>query len=394
MAIKAISSEDGSFLGFRVTLKRRFGQGVDRSWQRKWPLLIKTEKEAKKIEKMYEREAAKAIAIFHEKGIIWRDLLEKYMLENKEVYQGKRKSYVAVSQVLSKWTKLWMHRPVIEISKIDGHELFKRLRVEGLSVSYQKKIRQIIKKVINWAILERYLPEGFRSPVSDIKFRKSAEKEPEVLSLDDAQKLLTESKRRQHEYYPIWVMSLLTGARAGELRALRWEHINFENKTIRINYNYNPNESAIGPTKTSKLRTVPISSDLKDFLTDYKVKTNDGFEFDEFGDDYILPRLNAFMSGNQSEPLRRFCSEIGIRNVKHHALRSTAATHLLNDPDTTIPQLMAIMGWSSLDTASIYIRLSGIEVRGVTERLKFLENKEKDEPKKPEIRRNQLVLLK
>ncbi len=47
-------------------------------------------------------------------------------------------------------------------------------------------------------------------------------------------KLLEKSKKLNQEFYEMVLFTLRTGVRVGELKALQWENVDFENKNVTI----------------------------------------------------------------------------------------------------------------------------------------------------------------
>jgi integrase len=71
-----------------------------------------------------------------------------------------------------------------------------------------------------------------------------------------------------------------------------------------------------------------------------------------------------------------FLKKIGIdKDVVFHTLRACFATHLLSTGVEPI-KVMIMEGWSDLKTFQIYLRMSGVDVRGVAEALDVLPEKE------------------
>ena len=66
--------------------------------------------------------------------------------------------------------------------------------------------------------------------------------------------------------------------------------------------------------------------------------------------------------------LRRFCRDIGIKQVTFHQLRATHITLAIQDGVST-GAIMSNVGHTNLTTTSKYFRLSGIHVQGATDRL-------------------------
>lgn len=69
-------------------------------------------------------------------------------------------------------------------------------------------------------------------------------------------------------------LSLYTGMRVGELAGLKWEDINYEENTITIcrseKYNRKKDEFYISSTKNDKVRTFPLTEEIKDVLSRVK----------------------------------------------------------------------------------------------------------------------------
>jgi site-specific recombinase XerD len=82
------------------------------------------------------------------------------------------------------------------------------------------------------------------------------------------------------------------------------------------------------------------------------------------------------MYGQAAEVLRTFLKEIGInQHIKFHTLRACFATHLLAMGVETA-KVMSMGGWKDLKTFQIYIRLAGVDVKGVTADFRLLPEKD------------------
>jgi len=199
-----------------------------------------------------------------------------------------------------------------------------------------------------------------RNPALPIKV-KVPETRQSVLSPTEISILLREAKAASHRFYSVWVMALLTGMRSGELYALRWTDIDMENGMVHVNQSWN-SKSGFGPTKSAKVRVVPISSELKRLFMDLKA--------DGRNKDFVLPHHEEWTRGEQAKVLRDFCEAIGITSVKFHDLRATFITQLLRNGES-LAKVMAMVGHSELKTTQGYLRLAGHDVIGGTEKLKI-----------------------
>lgn len=151
--------------------------------------------------------------------------------------------------------------------------------------------------------------------------------------------------------------------RNGELYALTWSNVDFENKIITLSRSYNTRTRSYKCTKSGCWRQIPISPELELILKELKLAAGNRAE--------VLPRLSGWEKGIEAKILRGFCKMIGLPSIKFHTLRACFATQLIR---TGVPpiQIQKICGWKDLETMQIYIRLAGIEIQGVTDQLKFL----------------------
>ena len=215
--------------------------------------------------------------------------------------------------------------------------------------------------------IEHRLVSGMdRSPAWGISLGRDEEKKPEILTLTEIRKLLQEARQMNHAWFPIWSLALLTGMRSGELYALLWTDIDFENKTITVTKSFNPRLKVIKSTKAGYWRHVPLSDDLIALLNELKAQEPNRRE--------VLPRFWEWTKGQQARVLRAFCAGIGLPSIKFHTLRACFSTQLIRS-SVAPAVVMKICGWKDLETMQRYIRLAGIETQGATNELKVLPAK-------------------
>jgi integrase len=268
--------------------------------------------------------------------------------------------------VIREFTKEWFGLRTGEIDKSRAWLLMDQVERE-VSITRRKRLRTAIDAVYKWGMLSGRLKgiqsiptEGFQS------HRKEEEKLPEILTLQELRQLLAFAKQTDHEWYPIWAMALFTGMRSGELYALQWDAVDFDNRMIYVHRNWS-NRTEFGPTKGRCWRAVPMGDQLIQFLRELKIKSKD--------ERFVLPRFQVWKDGAQAEVLRKFCIGTGLPSVKFHTLRACFATQLIKD-GIAPAVVMKICGWKDLKTMQRYIRLAGIEVKGATDGLKILPETE------------------
>ena len=331
---------------------------------------IETQAAARRLEKQVIAELSAELALSLNQGLSWEKILERW---EKDAKAGLLKKYDPTTIVdtvagLRKWTVDWLPNPAEDLTRAEGRDLQKKMEACGLSCKGQQKIRSMVNTVFNYGLDEKIILKAIPSPVAGLVFKDSSEKVPDILTLTEIRVFLDKAKQIASPWYPVWAMALLTGMRNGELYALEWDDIDFENSLIRVSKSYNSRTDTVKSTKAGYWRNIPISSQLREVLIE--LKSNLKFRDAEHRK-YVLPRLGYWNKGLQARELRAFLKGIGIKPVKFHALRACFATQLLAKgiPPAVV---MKICGWKNLKTMEFYVRLAGVNEAGATEVLNIL----------------------
>ncbi|MDX2469630.1 MAG: site-specific integrase [SAR324 cluster bacterium] len=228
-----------------------------------------------------------------------------------------------------------------------------------LSYNSLKKLKSYLSRAFNYAV-KGGLPSN---PVSLVKIPKQKEEtKAKVLTREEANLLIIKSKELRPEWYKIWAFQLFTGMRSGESFALLKQDVDLENNTISISKSWN-SKVGIKSTKTGGWRLVPISQTLKPMIIELMQDQSNG--------ESLLPHPVEWKRGSQAVVLRLFCQAIGITPICFHDLRATFITQMFAS-GANIAQVQAIVGHSELKTTQVYLRLAGVDVKGATEVLSFV----------------------
>ena len=326
---------------------------------------LKTVREAEKEEMRLVRECERELAELESKGENWDAVVEAFGEELKlnhrdSVQQITQEDYIAG---LRKHTAAWLDRAAATISRNDVKEVLNQIRASGHTVSFQKRIRNLINRTFNFGIDSGLIRDVPSSPVVGIHLGKDQEKKPEILTISEIRRLLEAAKQLGSYWYPIWALALMTGMRNGELYSLEFKDIDWEGNSISVNKSYNGRLKEIKSTKAGYWRTVPMSSELRAFLLELKKNAGDRKT--------VLAHNHHWSRGMQASELRKFCLGLGLPSVRFHALRACFSTQLIRNGVPPI-QIQKICGWKDLKTMQRYIRMAGIEIDGATEILKVL----------------------
>ena len=158
--------------------------------------------------------------------------------------------------------------PLDEITRKDLKAFFNQLLAGGKAPGTVTLIRAAISGVLNSAVEDEIIPHN---PLRDIRFpkvKKQAAIEP--LNEDEAERLLDGAKGfLGGQYYPQILCALRTGMRLGELKALQWTDIDFENRQIEVRRSCR--RGVVSDPKNHRQRRVDMTPQLADTLQELKL---------------------------------------------------------------------------------------------------------------------------
>ena len=365
MAVTSYVSETGETLWKAFVSTRSKKDRAIRVQKAKF--CLKSRAEALREELKLVRDCERELAAKENRGTPWGkvvDTWDRFLKDDPLVNQITQRDYY---NALAKHTSGWWDRPANELTPADVRELVNQFKAQGCSNSFQCRMRNMVNRIFLFGIENRFINGVNQSPAIGIQVSRREEKKPEILTIGEVKKLLAEARRGNHPWYYVWSGAMLTGMRSGELQALLWTDIDWDNKMLSVNKSYNCKLRGTKCTKSGMVREVPISSELLALLKEIKAKAKDRPQ--------VFPRFWEWDKGQQARVLRQFCIGIGLPSIKFHTLRACFATQLIR---IAVPpaQVMKICGWQDLETMQRYIRLSGIEIQGATEGLKVLPEAE------------------
>jgi integrase len=147
--------------------------------------------------------------------------------------------------LLAPVTEMIGHKPLRELSALDI-----RSALESLADRYSTRAMQITRNCLERAIRRAETGDLVgRNVAALVKAPKGRPgRESKSMTLEQAKKLMDAAKGRRLEAYI--VVSLLTGLRTEEARALRWDHVDLEAGTLSVWHSVRQG----GDTKTPKSR--------------------------------------------------------------------------------------------------------------------------------------------
>jgi len=171
--------------------------------------------------------------------------------------------------------------------------------------------------------------------------------------------ILDEAKKIDEEFYEMVLFTLRTGVRVGELKALKWEDIDFRNKNVTIKRSIV--NGIVGSPKSNKIRTIPLAQDILEVLKAKKQTPNYSELFN--------PQKSRF---SLNRALNRICKKLNFGVSSWHDLRHTFASKLSNN-GVPLQVIQALLGHSDLKMTQRYAHLEPLTL---SDAIKTLEPKE------------------
>lgn len=167
--------------------------------------------------------------------------------------------------------------------------------------------------------------------------------------------------------YPMIAVSLLTGARKGSVRGLKWKDIDLKNNLVI----YQAENFKTGISIFS-----PISASLKKILNKWKTQN-------QISDSHIDQNKYVFSCNEGRTPISAsapYCwkdilSEAGITSFRWHDLRHTFASTLVQN-GVDIYTLKSLLGHSSITTTAKYLHTTSKDMKNavkIIERAAFIK---------------------
>ena len=264
---------------------------------------------------------------------------------------------------------------LVNINTLKLQQFYNKLS-KKYSYSQLKYLNSVLKTFFNWCIDSSYILKNPCLKV-DIKGNKSdviqaRRSEVEILTENEINKIKEHIKGTDMEL--IILLDLATGLRQGELLALNWKDINFNNKTLTINksvkevYIYkNENSRHIEtifqvPKTLNSFRTISVPNVIINLLK--KDRKKEGLLFKDENN-------NPLRAKNVSYQWKKILKECNIPHKKFHAIRHTYASLLLKN-GVDIETVAELMGHSAISITQIYLHSSHSQKQDAVNKLNYL----------------------
>lgn len=193
---------------------------------------------------------------------------------------------------------------------------------------HHRMLRKALQDAVNWQVIKD-------NPCDSVESPKAKKYKAEVYDKEDIKKLI--SALSGHELEAHISLALFLGLRRGELLALKWSDINYEDSTITIQRNLVVASSKLvlkEPKTEDSMRTIVLTPEILEILRRHKISQKEqklrfGKHYKD--DDFIFTKEDGELinPGSFSHTFADFLKNNNLRHIRLHDLRHTNATLML-----------------------------------------------------------------
>ncbi|MGI8921114.1 MAG: tyrosine-type recombinase/integrase [Solirubrobacteraceae bacterium] len=168
--------------------------------------------------------------------------------------------------------RLWINpelgdRRLSDVRRRDVQKFADRIAGEGLTPSTVQNIVDPLRVIYRRAVRRDVV---VLDPTEGLELRRPDGKRDRIASPDEAQRLLDAIPDDERA---LWATAVYAGLRRGELRGLRWEHIDLAAGRIAVRRAWDDIEGDQGVKSDAGRRTIPILAPLRLELVAHKLRT-------------------------------------------------------------------------------------------------------------------------
>lgn len=285
---------------------------------------------------------------------VFKDFVDTWMADRSQ--QGKPLgSWLSDLERLRKWILPAFGNRVLH--KISAKELESFLdglvAKNGLAPATRNRIRSVLHKLYNDALRKDLV---LANPVSKCLVWKEKGQKFDFLKTEEELGIYLKAAQTEYKVFRVFaILALNTGARIGELIALRHEDCDLQNRRIHIFKTKElRNREIVERTKGGSARWLGMNDECFEVLKEHRQTS----KFGKPGD-FILHRADG--ESIDARTLRdahmRVCKKAGLRHIRVHDLRHTFASHFVMNGGS-LNDLQAILGHSSPQMTQAYAHLA------------------------------------
>lgn len=267
---------------------------------------------------------------------------DEYVVPNNKHQEQRMKRYIIDSSLVPFFGKLPLEK--ISTQHVEQFKAYTLKRgINPKTVNNRLAVfGKCIRTAYEWLELRGVQPK--------IALMKCPPPSTNFLSADECELLLS---RAEGVVQDMLLTATRTGMRQGELRALQWSSIHWENRTITVRHSLNDRLKKLESPKSNRERHIPIDIDVYGVL--FRRKKDTGYVFSDdkgkpFDSQYVIRRLDEVRA------------KAKLRKFTWHTLRHTFASQLAMK-GAPLHVVQALLGHSAISTTMRYAHVAPSALR-------------------------------
>ncbi|MBR3997526.1 MAG: site-specific integrase [Clostridia bacterium] len=197
-----------------------------------------------------------------------------------------------------------------------------------------KKHKTVMNMVFEDALIAELIN---RNPVEHVPLPKKDDEETRervFLTIEEANTML--EAFRGHELQALVYTTLYYGLRRSEVLGLKWDAVDFEKNTLKIQHTVVKNRSVIAKDSTKSVasrRTYPLIPEVREVLLQLKEQQKDnkamfGSEYDKNDYIFVWPDGHLYRPDYVTRSFKKVLVRNGLPNMRFHDIRHSTASIL------------------------------------------------------------------
>ena len=239
----------------------------------------------------------------------------------------------------------------------------KEINKKDISLKTKRNIYSDLRTILNYAVKMEYIPHNPLEKVDN--FKDSTYQKPEIVLYTPEEfikfKIAALKKAKDtgyYDYYVFFCIAYYTGARKGEIHALRWNCIDNNRLYIKksISQKLKGDDVETPPKNKSSIRSMLLPQPLIDVLNEHKKRQQKSIS--DWKDDGFICGYYKPLRDTSIENENKLYAEIaGVKKIRIHDFRHSHASLLINNKVNPL-EVAHRLGHSTVDqTLKTYAHL-------------------------------------
>lgn len=263
----------------------------------------------------------------------WFDI---HVRNNNKHSEISHKKYVLRSNLVP----FFGETPIDRISTLQIEQYKAKKIREGLSAktvnNHLTVLSSCLRTAQDWLELNK---------IPKMKKLKAPQPETVFLSREEIARLLAYSNGIWRE---VIFTALQTGLRQGELRALQWQDINWDNKMITVRRSWCEYKKGFVTPKSNRERYIPLTNEMYEMLISRRQTT--GYIF-------LNEKYQMLDGKTLNRKLVSACKRASIKEITCHSLRHTFASQLAM-AGAPLKAIQELLGHANIQTTMRYAHMA------------------------------------